>query len=299
MASRGFADVPSQRPKAKTKAARKERRRKWRAQIGGAREQQKAIDELLSVEAKRPRRRPAHVPPDITLANQILAAEERVWRSTWARKLRRDGRYHWTANHPEAKWPDFRSYAATFAKPEWIVPVLDPKVLPDIRKQVQRQAKRLAPGHVVTGVIDFCWFRDDVVEVQGWAFHVHLTIQLVGAEKDPHLRTIKKAFPYKKAPERGVAKARVVVAAYDAPGWDHYQDKVFQAGAIRQRIVRQDLFGGRCKTHKPPQTKEQQLEVARFFQKIRASDLMIWVGHRRYGHQLRRMPCHRSNWENR
>lgn len=294
MAPRDFAGIASQRPKANTRAARQERRRKWREQIGQALEQQKVIDELLAVDEKQPRRRRRQEPPDITLANQVLAAEERVWRSNWARKLRRDGRYLWIANHPEARWTEFRSYAATFARPEWIVPALDPKMLPEIRKQVQRQAKRLLPGHVVTGVIDFCWFRDDVVDAHGWAFHVHLTIQLVGTEKSAHLRSIKKAFPYKKVPERGVAKARVVVRAHDAHGWDHYQDKVFQAGAIRQRIVRQDLFGGRCRTHKPPQAKEQQLEVARFFQNIRASDLMIWVGHRRYGHQVRRMPCHRS-----
>ena len=289
MGGRGFSQVAKKRPHANSKAAKLQRRKDRSKQLASARAQQKTINELLA-DVRKPRPRSLAEAPEANLANQILAAEERIWRSTWAMKLRRHGRRKWIEGHPNVQWKDFRIYAATFAKAEWIVPALSQTKLPVIRKQIQRQAKRLSTGYIVTGVIDVCWFRDDIAGVRGWSFHVHLTIQLPGTDEPLHIVEIQNAFPYRSAPAAGVSRASEIVRAYDPQGWDHYQDKLFQLTGIRQRITRPDPFGGkRLKTHKPPLTRQQQSEVARFFRQVRASDLMIWVGYRRYGNQVREM----------
>lgn len=279
------------KPNKKSLAARKERWRLFRTEIANAPTKQRKVFKIWQLLEERKHRRctKGNEPPP-GLLNQVKAAEQRVWRHSQALLLRKQGRL---ALKREGRPVEL--YAVTLARAPWILETLDPAILLVIRKQVQRQAKRLPWPYVVTGIIDVGPFRDDLTGVTGWAFHAHLTIQLGIADFKVGKQAIKKAFPYKPESDRGVPKPRLIVEIYDSRGWEQYQDKILQFGGVRQRIVRVDQKTGlRLDAHKPELSKQQQDELVAFMARIDFNDLAIWVGHRRYGNRVLPMPCNRS-----
>lgn len=168
-----------------------------------------------------------------------------------------------------------------------------------MRKIVARQAKRLRFPYIVTGVVDVCPLRDRLSGTAGWAFHVHLTIQPAAPSFEEGREAIRQAFPYKSDSDRGVPRGRMVKVAHDVHGLDRYQDKLFQYGGVKQRVVRIDAWSGRRRRAiKVKLRVPQAVEIAEFFAQIRADDLMIWVGHRRYGDRLVPMGRNRSKRSN-
>ena len=270
---------------------RLQRRRAWKDTIEAAPQRQiqvLAMLEKAGVDIPRSGLGRQIAPPG--LSNQLHATEERVWRVTIAAQLRRAKKVEIRAQGLQCF-----TFAATFARPQWIRATLDPQVLPEIRRFIQRQTKRLIGPYFVSGCIDVCPMRDESSGIRGWAFHVHLTILLGADEEASGFADIRKAYPYKSDRERGVPQARKVVLAYDPRGWDRYQDKLFQWGGVVQRITYVDpVSGNRRDTHQPPMTVAQKLEFARFMTQVNANDLMIWVGHRRYGDRVLEMPRNRS-----
>jgi hypothetical protein len=279
---------------AKHRLGNADRKAVFLAELNRACEYQRAAAKAWEAHSGQPVRGfKAHLPGQLPgMLDQHRAVEERWWRPITASNLRRRHRIAMKAARQRTI-----VYTATFAKPEWIIPTLDPVVvkplLVKIRKYVQRQAKRLPFNFVVTGDIDFCPLRDVPSGVEGWAFHVHLTIQVAVSPMSPGKKAIEAAFPYKSDAARGVSRASVVVEAYDPIGFDRYQDKIYQFGAMRQRIVRvHSVLGERVWAQKVPLTFRQQVELAGLMAVISHSDLMIWVGYRRYGDRLLKIACH-------
>jgi hypothetical protein len=225
------------------------------------------------------------------MLDQKLAAAERRWRYKKCRQVRAAQRF-------PAPGPKIRgfTYAVTLVKASWIRPDLDPAIIVKVRKEVQRQAKRISMDAVVTGMIDICPLDDRKSGVRGWSHHVHLTVRVVTPNYDAGKQAIKKAFPFREDDAGGVPRPIDIRHAYYPRGWDHYSDKLLQWGGIRQRVVRVDpATGRRQKASKPPLTVQQSAEWAVFISKIQPSDLMIWVGYRRYGNRLVKIGCNPSN----
>lgn len=267
----------------------RERRRQYRAEIGSAAELQRRVVELnAALFGVQVSRGTPWSPPG--LLDQHHGADNRGWRLVQASRLRRGQRVELGLSRDA-----YQVYAVTLARPEWILASLDPAILAKIRKEVQRQTKRLPFPYVVTGVIDVCPLRDVLSGTEGWAFHVHLTVQLVVPSFKEGIDAIRRAYPYKSKSDRGVPRGRVVKCAFDVRGWDRYQDKLFQYGGVKLRIVRIDSWSGkRRRAIKVRLLVPQQAELAIFFAKIRADDLMIWAGHRRYGDRVVRIGCNSS-----
>jgi hypothetical protein len=275
--------------------SRKERRQRKRDDIRNASKKQRQVmeiwddlDVLKGIRAIAGRRWKPN------LIDQIHAAERRVWRHNQVRKLRRE--FHCTVGTYAQK------YAVTLARSVWILESLDPKIagkiLHAIRRQVQRQAKRLPRPYLVTGHIDLCDLTDDLSGVKGWAFHVHLTVVLtLDSDVDKEIgfkggkKAIKRAFPLKPDSLGGVPKPRVTRKVFDALGWDFYQDKCLQFGGVRQRVVRLDADGKRLKARKPKLTQEKERELVGFMARSKASHFTIWVGYREYKGRLIRTAC--------
>lgn len=269
---------------------RRERRQQYRADLRKADELQERVVQLYAATfgAVVSRWNPWQPPG---LLDQHHGARMRAWRLREALRLRRAQR-----RKMKLRQGDYHKYAVTLARPEWIRNELDPAILPKIRKEVQRQTKRLEFPYVVTGIIDVCPIRDVLSGTEGWAFHLHLTIQLAVSDFATGKEAIRKAYPYKNNSDRGVPRGKVVKRAFDVRGWDGYQDKLFQYGGVKLRVVRVDSWSGkRRRAVKKRLLVPQKVELVMFFAQIRADDLMIWVGHRRYGDRIVPMGCNRSN----
>ncbi len=261
---------------------RQERRREYKVDTENAPALQRQVIELYSALFEPVVSRGQSWRPE-GLLDQLHAAEKRNWQRRWAMTLRRS-----QLRELGLQRGQYQKYAVTLARPEWILHDLDPCILPKIRKQVQRQAKRLSLPYVVTAIVDVCPLRDVLSGTEGWAFHVHLTIQLAVSDYEVGKVAIKKAFPYESNSSRGVPRARVIEPAFDARGWDGYQSKLFVYGKVKTRIVYVADWSRqlRQKSRKRPMRVPLAVELATFFSEIRADDLMIWVRHRRRGDQI-------------
>lgn len=275
-----------------TASGRLRRYRAYRSLIERAPQDQKRIN-FIYFGDEFPRKLGTGKPlPLPGLIDQVECSRQRRWRSKQARKLRGNLRRKLEADPALSKGLTRHTYAVTLLRKEWIRPSLEPKILLIIRRQVQRQAKRLGELAVITGVIDVCPIRDEVSGTKGWGFHVHLTIQIAVEDAKAGRRAIRKAFPNKAAPAHGVYRGRHVKKCYDPSGWDHYQDKLFQLDGVRQWVVRPNpKTGKRLKAHKPPLTVAQQEQLVKFMAAVRADELMIWVRHRRYGDRVLPIAC--------
>jgi hypothetical protein len=269
------------------RAGRRKRSKVFFDRIANAQDDQKRINLVYYGEEIADHGKVGFKVPLPGLIDQVEAADQRIWRTKEARKLRRKQRLELKKDPVLSRLLGCHCYAVTLLRKEWILPNLDPALLKKMRKQVQRQAKRLVPSAVVTGVIDVCPIDDQVSGTTGWGFHVHLTIQLAAQNAKEGRVAIRKAFPNQPAPEHGVYRGCHVKKSYDPTNWDRYQDKLFQLDGVRQWVVRLDpSTGNRLKANKPPLTSEQLRDLVKFMALIEADDLMIWVGHRRYGDRV-------------
>jgi hypothetical protein len=263
---------------------RTERRREYRAERDEAAARQRQVTELYAALFGPVFHRGQRWKPQ-GLLDQLYAAGERDWHRRWTLHLRLEQR-----RTLGLKRGQYQKYAVTLARPVWIRKNLKKEILEVIRKQVQRQAKRLKLPFVVTGIIDVCPLRDVLSGTEGWAFHVHLTIQLAVSSYQAGKEAIREAFPYKSSSRKGVPRARVIEPAYDARGWDGYQTTEFVWGKVKTRTagVRRSGTGRlvRRKAVKRTMSRALARELAVFFSEIRADNLMIWVRHHRYQGRL-------------
>lgn len=282
---------------AETSSSKQERKALFDDSIARAPSDQRAARNayLAAMNRLSPARRPRAFENLPGALDQKLAVAERLWRHGQTAALRR-GYKSRMGSRP------YQRFAVTLASPKWIEKELpeDPRsYLSKMRKGLQRQAKKLPQPSLVYGTIDLADLNDKKSGVRGWAFHSHLTMLVPTSSSLKGREAVRRAFPYQSDSAKGVPRPRLVRHAFDLKNWDRYQDKAFQFGGVRQRVVKVGPDDKRAQTRKPPLRLGKKVQLARFMAEITPADLMIWVGHRRYNDKVTPMPCHRGRARNR
>ena len=213
------------------------------------------------------------------------ALEWAEWRGRQARRILRT--FKRGASRGSTVW----KLAVTLENGKWVIgeDQLTSTCVTELRKQVQRAAKRIKPPFMLTGMVDLAPVRDSGTGLRAWSLHLHLTVFVEAPTSDAAKASIHAAFPYKEDQEKGVLRPVYVDEIYDLKGWDNYQNKAFRLDGITQRIVRRDPDGKRRETDKRPLTRAQRATVAGFYSRVNPDSLMVWLGHRRYGRRLQKM----------
>ena len=236
-----------------------------------------------------PRRRLDPLPK---LLDQRYAARERHWVVPQAHRIYRHHR-----RAARARGVRLRSYATTVTPPRWLVPVegFDPAAVAAAfakwRKQAQRWARALPAESFVCGAIDVALVHDQQYDLRYWAFHLHLLILVPARTRRQGRDLIRRAFPIKARERMGVLRPvvskRLVTWKGGARGWLRYATKSLQIHAVSRRTVPYDAATGkRLEARKGHLSFQELAPWADVLSRVRADDLMVWVGYRRRGQQV-------------
>lgn len=219
------------------------------------------------------------------------AAEQRVWYVRTTRHLARAHR-----RRSVSRGIAIGRYAVTVTPYRWMIETdrlhadLISDLLPKWRKQTQRWAKRLGKDALVLGMIEASLNLDEKYGLSHWAFHLHLLVHVPCRSEHHGKELIKKAFPVKKREALGavaVFDCTPISLPGEARGWLRYLSKGLQVHAVQRRWVGYDEERKERKwaQHRPLTTRELAPWAA-LATELKAEDLMIWVGHQRYGDRV-------------
>ena len=229
------------------------------------------------------------------LLEGAYAARERAWYVRTAGGL---ARAH--LRRCQRRGIQVRAFALTVTPYRWMIEPdrLDPRYIRDLlskwRKQTQRWAKALPPNSFVTGLIEVSLNYDEKYGFYHWAFHLHLLVHVTCSSKLLGKAAIRRAFPVKANEALGATSpfrcTEITLARGGQQGWLRYLSKGLQVHAVHRRWVgyNEDKGTRRSSVKRSLRTRELAPWAAVALD-LKASDLMIWVGYRRYGDEVVRL----------